>query len=158
MRLLSIILCAWALGCGSKPPAATAPAPSCVQPDSGCAICNGDGRVVAVVQPGDFLSLHDDPAVIARSGPTPLGSGDTEWTIAVSDGEVRAQVLTCPHCRRQMGWSIRIDLAALATTDEETRIALQASLGWPASPLLTAEDDWRTPPPAPPADGTACPR
>src|SRR5687768_8408490 len=176
MRVLPMLLCVLAVGCGSKTPApvgneAEPPPPpadppprtyvvpdhfaalggACPVPDDGavqCAICNDDGRAVAIVQPGDFLSLHGDPAVIASTRATDLRQW--QWTIAVSGGVVRAQVLTCPHCRRQMGWSILIDLAELASTPEATRQDLQTALGYPASPLLTSEDDWRAAPPGKP--------
>ena len=131
------------------------PCPS--RPRALCVVCNGEQRVVAVYQPGDFLRIGDRDAVVSRSPQsTDFHPRRLEWAVAVTDRLVSAQVLTCPGCRRQMGWAVMIDLAGLASTDPAVRRELQAALGWPDDPLLHDVAAWRaSTPDAPKTRGLA---
>ncbi len=127
-----------------------------------CVVCNGDQQVVAVYQPGDFLRTDaDGDAVVSRSpASNNFDPRRLEWTIAVTDRLVSAQVLTCPGCRRQMGWAVMIDLSGLASTDPTVRRDMQAALGWPGNPLLHDAAAWRATAPGTPQRGgfpRACP-
>jgi hypothetical protein len=124
-----------------------------------CAVCDRRGRTVGVVLPGDFLYVHGDD-VFRRSPDTQdVSPWRLIYSMAVDARTLRAQVLTCPGCRRQLGWSVVVSLAGLAGVEPVLRQRIQVALGWPAEPLLGDEHAFRAAPaPAPPSrDAPACP-
>lgn len=124
-----------------------------------CAVCDRHGRAVGVVMPGDFLYLQGGD-VFRRSPRTQDRSPHRLiYSVAVDARTLRAQVLTCPGCRRQIGWSIIVSLAGLAAMEPALRQRIQGALGWPAEPLLGDEHAFRAVPAvAPPArQAPTCP-
>lgn len=100
------------------------------------------GDIVRIV-PGDFIhpdatwQLNRSPEINAKERDT------MTWAMEISKGILRAQILTCSWCRRQMGWGLEVNLMTLKNADPKLRQAVQRSLGWPALPLLDIESDWR---------------
>jgi hypothetical protein len=117
-----------------------------------CAVCDRHGRTVGVVMPGDFLYLQGDD-VFRRSPDTQDQSPHRlVFRVAVDARTLRAQVLTCPGCRRQIGWSIIVSIPGLTGVEPALRQRIQGALGWPAEPLLGDERAFRAvPAPASPA-------
>jgi hypothetical protein len=117
-----------------------------------CALCDRYGRTVGVVMPGDYLYLQGDD-VFRRSPDTQdYAPRRLVYSVAVDARTLRAQVLTCPGCRRQIGWSIIVSIPGLDALAPALRQRIQAALGWPAEPLLGDERAFRdAPAPASPA-------
>jgi hypothetical protein len=160
-------------------PADTAPAPAPIRPPvheiydavvdrpcapvdelgGWCAVCDRHGRTVGVVMPGDFLYLQGDD-VFRRSPDTQDQSPRRLiYSVAVDAHTLRAQVLTCPGCRRQIGWSIIVSIPGLAAVEPALRQRIQVALGWPAEPLLGDAHAFRAAPTptAPAGQAPGCP-
>lgn len=117
-----------------------------------CAICDRHDRIVALVMPGDFLRVPG----AERSGVVGASAHRLEYAIAVGQGSLRAQVLTCPGCERQIGWALLAATDALPDLDPDARGAIQAACGWPASPLLDEAGLRATPAHAPARQPPPC--
>jgi hypothetical protein len=128
-------------------------------PQERCRLCDGHDRIAGVVIPGDFLRLHGDKTIFRRSPDT----SDTSphrlvFTMAASAETLWAQVLTCPDCRRELGWAVALSFAALRDLSPGLRGDLQAALGFPAAPLLDGAAAFRAAAAADPTrEGVACP-
>lgn len=123
-----------------------------------CAICDRRGRTVGVVLPGDFLYVHGDDVFRRSPDTNDVSPRRLVYRMAVDAHTLRAQVLSCPGCRRQMGWSIAVSLAGLADVEPALRQRLQVALGWPAEPLLGDASAFRAALATPPLrDAPACP-
>ncbi len=109
-----------------------------------CAICDRHGRTVGVIMPGDFLYLQGDDVIRRSPDVQDHSPRRLLYTVAVDDSTLRAQVLTCPGCRRQIGWSLVVSLAGLAGMEPATRQRIQSALGWQAEPLLEHAHAFRT--------------
>jgi hypothetical protein len=109
-----------------------------------CAICDHHGRTVGVIMPGDFLYLQGDDVIRRSPDVQDQSPRRLLYTMAVDERTLRAQVLTCPGCRRQMGWSLVVSLAGLAGVEPPIRQRIQSSLGWQAEPLLGHAHAFRT--------------
>jgi hypothetical protein len=123
-----------------------------------CALCDRHGRTAGVVVPGDYLYVRGDE--VFRSSRTTHDQSPRRliYSVAVDAHTLRAQVLTCPGCRRQIGWSIMVSLAGLEAMEPTLRQRIQGALGWPTAPLLGDAHGFRTTPATAPAQhAPACP-
>jgi hypothetical protein len=109
-----------------------------------CAICDRHGRTVGVIMPGDFLYLQGDDVIRRSPDVQDQSPHRLLYAMAVDGSTLRAQVLTCPGCRRQIGWSLIVSLAGLAGVEPAIRQRIQGALGWPAEPLLGDAHAFRT--------------
>ena len=109
-----------------------------------CAICDRHGRTVGVIMPGDFLYLQGDDVMRRSPDVQDRSPRRLLYTMAVDENTLRAQVLTCPGCRRQMGWSLVVSLTGLTGVEPAIRQRIQSALGWQAEPLLGHAPAFRT--------------
>nr|MDQ3366659.1 hypothetical protein [Myxococcota bacterium] len=134
--------------------------PCATTPDAGqrCWLCDASGAIVGAVLPGDHVHVDLSSAGVVHAGGGGAGAGPRTLTyaVAVEAGGLRAQILTCPGCRRQLGWGLEITASGWSALGPTLRSELLVSLGYPAGTL--ALDQLRgARPTAPSASPIACP-
>jgi len=104
-------------------------------PARGERFCDAQGTVAGAVLPVDgFPGVPPAAATVVRQE-----SGGV-LTVALEGERLWIRRVTCPQCRRVLGWSFGGDLPRMPS---EALGALQAKLGLPAEPLLRTAADWR---------------
>lgn len=127
-------------------------------PAETCTLCDSHDRIAGVLMMGDLVHFDDSGAVFRRSPPpTDAASGKLAFTMAGNAESLRAQVLTCANCARQMGWGAVVSFASIKDLSPALRAELQVALGYPAAPLLDSPAAFKATTPKPPAASLACP-
>jgi len=117
-----------------------------------CRICDGD-VIVGVVMPGDLIGIPDDDPYRVRVGGS---EPEAVHVVAVGGGLLRAHMLTCPICRRKMGWGMVVQLDAWTKLPAPLRVALQQAAGYEAADPLSVAELGQPPTRAPTAKAPSC--
>jgi len=124
-----------------------------------CRLCSsGSPEPILRFTLADLVAIPASAKVVREQKSAPLGGADKTFTVAADDTSLAAQVFTCPHCRRPMGWGFLVAFTSLARLREADQGALQTALGYAASPRLATRADWeKAGPIRPPGESPALP-